>query len=205
MKSAMLIWRDSQLLAVVFGVFLAGLPPGASAEPHRVLDLRNQTDVTGDYEIAFCTRPSPGIAGLPGDTFVAFGHTPPGKARVFRAVGHTTNTGTTRGVPSYGGRFPVSGYLAEEGYTAVREDCLVARVNESEHDRALATTRSVLSRLGIGDPDDPVLLAYSLGSNDCMDYMMGVTRGLHSPSIKIPSRDATEFPLPYILRFIEAT
>jgi len=37
-----------------------------------------------------------------------------------------------------------------------------------------------------------------------MDYMMGVARGLHSPLIKIPSRDATEFPLPYIRRFIEA-
>lgn len=49
----------------------------------------------------------------------------------------------------------------------------------------------------------PLLLAYTLGSNDCVGFMVGVARSFGS-QLKIPVRGATELPLTYLRNFIEA-
>lgn len=176
----------------------------AAAEPHQVVDLRKRTDAAGSYEISFCARPSPGRTGLPGHAFVAFSHVEPGKPRVFRAVGHTTSASAAKTVLTYGGAIGVPGRLAEERYTAVRENCLVAKVNDSDYRRALGRTQPVFRRWGIGSADDPVLATYSLGDKDCMDFMLQVAQDLRAPALKLPRRGAAEFPLPYLRRLIDA-
>lgn len=180
------------------------LPASAFAGPHRVVDLRNQSDASGEYEISFCARPSPAAGGLPGHAFVAFSHLPASGARAFTALGHTTHAGPVRALLSYGGSFSAPGVLQEERYTAVKEACLVVKVNQPDYERALSSSQPVLTKLGLATGQRPVLLAYSLGAQDCMGYMMTVARGLRAPGLTVPPRGKTELPLHYLRRFIDA-
>jgi hypothetical protein len=184
------------------------VPVFATAAPHRVIDLKRQTDTDGiDREISFCTRPSPDILkNLPGHAFVAFSTLTLDGKRSYTAIGHTTSATPVEAVLTYVGLISsVSGHLEEEKYISAKERCLVVRVNKQKFDAAFALTKSPLDQL-IPDPKDrpPVLLAYKLGASDCMNFMIMVAKLFQSDGLNIPERDSTELPLPYLRKMIDA-
>jgi hypothetical protein len=198
------------LLFVVWStVCLIGAPALWSlpllAGPHKVIDLRKVTDAGGEYEIGFCARPSPDAKlGLPGHAFVTFSHRARDGKRTFVAIGHSTSADIGAVLLSYLGPLGrVSGYLADEKYSSVMEKCLVVQVNETPYNNAVAMISDPLATMGLGPPGGPVLIAYKLGSEDCMSFMIKVAATL-GPALKIPDRVAIETPLPYVRRFIDA-
>lgn len=148
-------------------MFLLALGSEAAA---KEIDLRNQTDADGEYNIAFCARPSPDKTGLPGHMFVAYSKVTNTGERTFVAIGHTVgaDVGVASAVWSYFGN-PVNGLLKEEMYTAIEQKCLDVRVNQADFDKAFALTVSPLTALGISSGQNVVLEQYSLGEEDCME------------------------------------
>ena len=119
----------------------------------KTIDLSTRTDPLGEFDLAFCSRPSPDSAkGWPGHAFVSFSWKRPNGDRDFTAIGHTVTPGTS--VPAatwslFGS--PISGWLRDERYTAVLQNCLEVRVNKEDYDRAHALTQSPLQALGLSD------------------------------------------------------
>lgn len=170
----------------------------------KTLDFSNISDPTGEYEVALCARPSPSTPkNLPGHAFVSFTHTNNTGQVSVKSIGHTTNVGALPALLSYFGT-PVSGYLSEEKYTSTMEKCLRIKVNKPDFQRALSHTENPLYKLGIGDKNDPVLRNYSLGENDCMNFMVEVAKELTSLGLKIPDRKRAEKPLNYLERVLRA-
>lgn len=173
----------------------------ASAAPHAVKDLRTSTDADGiAREISFCARPTPG-SPVPGHAFVAFSTLDKG-SRQFTTVGHTTLASKVDAILTYTAILPsVPGLLSEEHYTSVKEKCLVLKVNKDAYEAAMAAAQPALSRL-FPSGNKPLLLAYTLGSNDCLGFMIGVARSFGA-KVKIPVRGSTELPLAYLRNFID--
>ncbi|RVU46014.1 hypothetical protein [Rubrivivax rivuli] len=174
----------------------------AWAAPHKVLDLRTMSDPAGGYEISLCSRPSPS-GNIPGHAFVTYAHRPKQNARPrILSLGFTTSSGAAKAALSYKGWLGVDadGYLKEENYSSVKEKCLVAQVDKSAFDRAWSFAFPLT--------DIPVLESltfkgiYTLGENDCMDFMILVATSLKG--VKVPQRGATEFPQPYLRRLIDS-
>lgn len=172
----------------------------------KVIDLRNQSDTAGDYEIGFCARPSPDtVKDLPGHAFVAYSYMPSKGERTFRAIGHTVAPGVSPGEAawSYFGK-PVAGYLKEEQYTSSMARCLRVKVNKTEHEGAYAFTVSALQSMGMQVPADmPVFQGYKLGADDCMNFVIGVAGVLKLKGLKVPQRGPAELPANYIERLIK--
>jgi hypothetical protein len=163
----------------------------ALADPHRIVDLRTRTDAAAEYEVGFCARPSPdaSMGGVPGHAFVSFSMKPAGGERTYVAVGHTTKAPVPAALLSYVKVFgPVPGYLGEELYTSLKEQCLIAQVNREDYNKALALAKNPLAALGLDASDAPVRLAYSLGAQDCMTFMIHVMQSIGGSTLKIPSR-----------------
>lgn len=175
----------------------------APAAPHRELDIRNQTDGTGEYSIALCARPSPAASGLPGHAFIAYSHLPgTGEQRKFLALGFTTAAGPVEGLLSFNQFLATpAGYLSEESFTHVKERCLVLLVNKADFDRAYA----VAVPYGAIPPfsDLRYMARYSLGSNDCMTFAIKVAKLFESKGVKVPARTRLEVPGAYIRRLID--
>jgi hypothetical protein len=171
----------------------------------KQLDFTNQSDADGTYYIAFCVRASPGSTGLPGHLFVSYSFVNNSGQRDFLSIGHTVSSGASGGAVawSYFGN-AVNGYLKEENYTAISQNCLDVKVNKSDYDEAYAYTRSPLELLGITGPDTIVFEAYRLGLNDCVEFMISVAKVLEPKGLVVPSRGATELPVEYLQRFIDA-
>lgn len=170
----------------------------------KTLDYSNISDPTGEYEVALCARPSPGtLKNLPGHAFVSFTHTNNAGQISVKSIGHTTDVGALPALLSYFGT-PVSGYLSEEKYTSSMEQCLRIKVNKVHFQRALSHIENPLYKLGIVDKNDPVLRNYSLGVNDCMNFMVEVAKELTSLGLKLPDRKETERPLNYLERVLKA-
>lgn len=170
------------------------------------LDLRNLSDESGEYEIGFCSRPSPNtIKNLPGHAFVSFSAYLSNGNRTFKSIGHTIqeNTSLLSTTWSYFGD-SVVGYLSEEKYTSIEESCLLVKVNKTDYEKALLLTTNPLQTMGLASNDAPVLEAYSLGANDCMSFMIDVARAIESKGFIVPDRNAGELPLDYIGRLIDA-
>lgn len=168
------------------------------------VDLRTSSDVSGEYEIGFCARPSQdAVKRLPGHAFVSFSFRTPDGKRTFTSIGHTVQLGVppTTAAWSYFGD-SVSGYLAEEKYTSAMESCLVAKVNRAEYDKGFALTKNPLASMGVVPTDVAVLQAYKLGADDCVSFMISVANVLVPRGLKVPQRGATELPLQYMQRFI---
>ena len=170
------------------------------------LDLRTSSDVSGEYEIGFCARPSPDTTKqLPGHAFVSFSIKSQDGRRTFKAIGHTVQSGVSGASAAwsyFGDR--VDGYLKEEKFTSAMQSCLVAKVNLSDYERAFALTKNALASMGAIPSDVPVFEFYKLGEDDCLSFMMNVANLLVSKGLKVPKRNPTELPLSYIQRFIEA-
>lgn len=173
----------------------------------KIIDLRNASDIAGDYELGFCARPSPDtFKSLPGHAFVSYSHVPTKGQRKFLSIGHTVPSGTSPASAtwSYFGK-PVEGYLKEEIYTSSMEQCLRVKVNKGDYDTAYGLTINPLQSMGISVPKDmPVFQSYKLGGNDCMEFLIKVANTLKAKGLKVPERAATEFPIPYIVRFINS-
>lgn len=172
----------------------------ASAAPHKQIDLRNQSDASGEYSISLCARPSPGPAGLPGHAFVAYSFLPAsGQNRQFLAVGFTTDA-AVKGLLSFNAALAEPpGYLGEELFTHVKEKCLVLLVNKAGFDRAYA--KLTVQVPGFGNLK--YLAVYRLTQNDCVTFMTGVA-SLFAPQVKVPPRKATDLPLDYLRKVIDA-
>jgi hypothetical protein len=155
----------------------------------KEIDLRTMSDQTGDYDIAFCARPTPDATGKPGHAFVAFSHQLPNGERDFLAIGHTVGADVTpaKAAWSYFGS-PASGLLKEERYTAIKQNCLDAQVNKKDYDRARAFTANPLAQLGIAPADGVVLEAYKLGADDCMTFLIDVATSLKASGLTVPQR-----------------
>lgn len=170
------------------------------------LDLRNLSDKDGEYEIGFCARPSPDtIKNLPGHAFVSFSHFSNENKRNFLAIGHTVQAGVSllRAAWSYVGD-PVEGYLKEENYTSSMQSCLIVKVNKADYEAAFNLTKNPLDQIGIFTSKTFIVLqTYKLGSDDCMNFMINVAKTLEPKGLKVPKRHDTEFPMNYMIRFID--
>ncbi len=170
----------------------------------KTVDLSTRTEEDGQFEIAFCARPSPDTKrGLPGHMFVSFSQLRTGGKREFLAIGHTVAPGTAAGAAawSYFGE-PISGYLAEERYSSIGQDCLLVVVNQDDYSKAYAMTNDPLAAMGIVRSNEPVLQAYKLGEDDCMTFLIRVAHLLRPRGLKVPERGATELPMVYVGRLI---
>ena len=169
-------------------------------------DLSNLSEKDGStYEIGFCARPSPGtVKNLPGHAFVSFSHKVDGK-RSFLAIGHTVQAGTSpeKAALSYVGD-PVDGYLKEENSTSSMPSCLIVKVNKADYEAAFNLTKNPLDQIGIFTSKTFIVLqTYKLGSDDCMNFMINVAKTLEPKGLKVPKRHDTEFPMNYMIRFID--
>jgi hypothetical protein len=177
---------------------------GAIAAPHRVLDLRNQTDATGEFSVSLCARPSPGPAGIPGHAFVAYSYLPAsGGRRQFLALGFTTAASPVQGLLSFSSLLAEpEGFLGEEKFSHVKEQCLVLLVNKAEFDRAYA----VALPYGAVPAFKDVRYAarYSLASNDCVTFAVRVAQLFAAGGLKVPERKLTDTPAAYLRRLVDA-
>ncbi len=171
------------------------------------LDLRNSSDESGEYEIAFCARPSPddSAKNLPGHAFVSFSYYSPDGNRKFMSIGHTVQPGISQAstIWSYFGE-SVDGYLAEEKYTSIKQSCLVVKVNKSDYDKSFLLTVDPLKQMKITSSENHVIEAYKLGSKDCIGFMIEVAKILELKGFKIPNRKTGDLPLAYIERLISS-
>lgn len=198
--------RARVLATVVLAVAGAVIGGGASdAAPPKKIDLSSRTDPNGEYELGFCSRPSPvSSKGWPGHAFVSYSRQTAG-GRDFMSIGHTIATGTSSvsaGWSLFGS--PVSGLLKEENYTSVLENCLIIKVNKEDYDRAYALTVSPLTKLGLVRGNVTVFQAYQLAAEDCVGFTISVAKTLEPRGLKVPARAALEGPASYIQRLIGA-
>lgn len=191
------------LLAVVF-VLACTVPQPASSKD---IDLRTMSEASGVYDVAFCSRSSPGLSGEPGHAFVAFSHKPPDAERDFLAIGLTVTAGVTPTAAAlswfYWGK-PISGRLKEELYTDIRQNCLNVGVDKQDYDRARALADDPLQKLGVTQAPGIIFEDYKLGQEDCMTFLTAVARKLESKGLKVPQRGSTELPMHFVQRFIDA-
>ena len=169
------------------------------------LDLRNFSDESGEYEIAFCARPSADTKkNIPGHAFVSFSYYSPKGNRTFTSIGHTVQSGTSMisAIWSYFG-VSVDGFLSEEKYTSIKQSCLVVKVNKSDYDAAYSLAEDPLKKLGIVK-NSYVLESYKLGSEDCVGFLIKVAKKLESKGFIVPKRNNLESPLDYIQRLINS-
>jgi hypothetical protein len=165
----------------------------------HVVDLATMSEAGGPYEVSFCARPSPEAFGFPGHAFVAFSKGNGGD-RQFTALGLTV-AGDVSPVAAALSYFEgVSGQLAEERMSHLRQRCLTVRVNKASYDRAYASTRPVLERLGIGPTGGRLTEFYRLSANDCITYAAHVAALLKTDGLVVPDRRGTDLPIDFILR-----
>lgn len=193
------------LLMCATGALVLLVFANAQAGPHKKLDLRVKSDADGlEREVLICARPS-GNASIPGHMFLAFStrSTASGQ-RTYYTVGHTSNAPVPQTLLTYTGLIPnVSGYITEERYTHAQEQCLVLAVNQVDYEKAFTLARpSIEQVIGNKTPLGPLLLAYSLGVNDCMGLAIGVAKLFQG--VKVPERKATELPMDYVRRLIDS-
>jgi len=186
-------------------IFAYAMLVGNGGAKAKEVDLRTMSDPTGEYNVAFCSRPSPDTTGKPGHAFVSYSHVLPGGNREFLAIGHTVGADVTpaKAIWSYFSD-PVSGLLKEELYTSIRQRCLDVQVDKSDYDRARARASNALALLGIVPADAIVLEAYKLGAEDCMTFLIDVANSLKSKGLNVPARQAGELPMPYVQRLSDA-
>jgi hypothetical protein len=198
------LFKESRPLRMRAFIVLLGMLLWASVAA-KTLDYRTLSDPAGEYDIAFCARPSPDSTGKPGHAFVAFSHKGVGGDRDFLALGHTVSAGTA--VASAGWSYwgaPVPGRLKEERYTAIKQACLVVKVDRKDYDSGIARIVDPLAKLGLSRPGDIVFESYRLGAEDCIAFMVSVANLLKPKGLKVPDRGGAELPMNYMGRFIAA-
>ena len=196
-------WRDRsrQMIAgVLTATGVLGLPAAASAKPHKVLDLRTMTDPAGEFSVSLCSRPSAND-DIPGHAYVVYSVKPHNGERKILALGFTTAAGPAKAALSYRGWLSsVDGYLGEERYTNINENCLVVLVNKNAYEAAFAKAHPLAAIPGLESVR--FIGQYELSEKDCMTFVIDVASALKG--VKIPVRGATEFPQPYIRRLIDS-
>lgn len=186
--------------AALVGIIGLLIPIKSLAGPHKEIDLRTMSDATGEYDISLCARPSPS-GPVPGHAFVIYSHKPPGKDRKILSLGFTTSSGPAQAALSYKGWLTkADGYLGEERYTSLNEQCLVAHVDKSVFDQAWGLAHPLATIPGLADLRWTG--AYTLAQNDCLTFMSKVADSLKG--VKVPERGATELPLAYLRRLIDS-
>lgn len=190
----------TRVLSVFASLFCLQHFSPAQAAPHKEIDLRTMSDPSGDHGISLCARPSP-TGSVPGHAFVVYSVKPPGKDRKILSLGFTTSSGPAKAVLSYKGWLATTdGYLGEERYTSINEECLVVHVDKAVFDQAWSLAHPLASIPALADLR--LMAAYTLSSNDCMTFMTNVATSLKG--VKVPARGATELPLAYVRRLIDA-
>lgn len=181
---------------------LAAVVPAYSwAAPHRSVDIRNQTDANGEYTVSLCARSSPGPANLPGHAFVMYSFKPTGKEWRSFALGFTTDS-AVKGMLSYSKVLAApSGYLNEEIYTSVNENCLLLQVNEPDFNKALARAYPLYAVPALASLKYSAV--YSLTKNDCLTFMTRVAQEF-AAKLVVPPRNTTDLPLDYMRKLIDA-
>jgi hypothetical protein len=181
-----------------FGTWLMLTTAISSAYAEKVIDFSNKSETGGPYEISFCSRPSPEATGLPGHVFVAFSSAGPDGTRSFKAVGLQANSlgGALKSLVTGSS----NGYVGAENYTAIRQNCLVVKVNKANYEQAWNSALPSFTALGIHDLTLPHLENYGLGAEDCIGYVQRVGNTLKGLGLKVPDRKIGEFPRPYIQR-----
>lgn len=170
------------------------------AAPHKDLDLRTMSDPSGTHDISLCARPSPG-GSVPGHAFVVYSEKPPGGDRKILSLGFTTSSGPAKAVLSYKGWLTTAdGYLGEERYTSINEECLVVHVDKGVFDQAWGLAYPLASIPALADLR--LTAAYTLSANDCMTFMSRVATALKG--VNVPVRGAAELPLAYVRRLIDS-
>jgi hypothetical protein len=155
-------------------------------------------------EISLCARPSPDKPGLPGHAFVAFAQTQRSGERTFRAIGHTVFS-AGGALVSFGGLIPTTGALVDEKYTAIKQECLTLQVNKSDYEAAYVAATQPLSRIGVKfDESKPIQQTYALAAADCMTFVITIAQRFTAKGVTIPARAATDLPLPYMRKVIDA-
>lgn len=189
----------SILATLLTSAALIAVPAAANT-----LDLRNQTDGDGSTrEISFCARPSPDKPGLPGHAFLIFAVLDNSGVQKFRTLGHTVFA-IGDALLSYGGLIPASGALVQEKYTSTKQECLTVQVNAADFNAAYATAAQPLSKIGIVfDEALPIQKAYSLGVEDCVQFLVSVASRFIPKGLKVPTRNTHELPLSYVRRLID--
>ena len=181
---------------------LMTLPTLCVAAPHKRLDLRNKTDANGEYSVSLCARSSDGPMKLPGHAFVSYNFKPTGKEWRSFALGFTTNS-AVKGMLSYSKLLAQpAGYLNEEMYSSVNENCLLLLVNESDFNKAMSRAQPFHTIPALASLKYTAV--YSLTSNDCITFMTEVAGEFKPRGVNVPVRSATDLPLVYLRKLIDA-
>lgn len=169
-----------------------------------MIDLATRSEPGGPYEVGFCARPSPNEKGFPGHAFVSFAQGS-GDGRTFLAIGRTIEPGTSTGsaVAPYFGT-PVPGLVREEEYSHIRQNCMTVRVNADHYQAARAQALPRLASLNLETGAVPRTEAYSLGSADCLTFVVDVARQLETAGLKVPARAPADLPQTYIRKLDQA-
>ncbi|BBB66580.1 hypothetical protein UNDYM_2327 [Undibacterium sp. YM2] len=171
------------------------------ASPHKQIDLRNQTDADGEYTVSICSRPSPGPEGLPGHMFVAYSFKPTDQDRKVIALGYTTRAGLIQGVLSFSALLTMpSGYLGEENFTHMEEQCLELLVNKNDFDHAWSIAQPFYNLPALSSVQYAGI--YSLTNNDCETFATQVARTFNS--LVVPQRKILDLPEAYVRKLIDA-
>lgn len=178
---------------------LFGAPTNA-----KDINLATRTDASGEtYFVGFCARPSPSggiLDGLPGHMFVSFSRKYANGKHDFMAIGHTTDAGAAAALTFLSGSVP--GYIGEERYTNIHQQCLTVQVDRKDYEYA-RITRNVQEELSeLLDLKITIFEDYSLGSEDCMAFAISVAETLRDNGLAVPERKDTELPMDYVLRLI---
>jgi hypothetical protein len=82
------------------------------------------------------------------------------------------------------------------------QQCLIVQVNKEDYDSLFELTRGPLEKLGI-EGNGLVLVAYRLGAEDCVSFVIAIANGLGRRGLKVPKRRFLERPLAYVRRLID--
>lgn len=130
----------------------------------------------------------------------------PKRPRAYVALGHTTHAPPADALLSYLRVLPaVAGSISDERYSATLERCLVMKVGKTDFEKAYGLATARVDRLTPNPTNwPPTSLSYRLGTQDCMQYAIAVADLFKSKGLHIPQRGATELPMTYLRRLIEA-
>lgn len=189
----------------MFALFLLSTAMASSVSFASERNFRHSTDSDGvSREISLCARPSPNGSELPGHAFVAFGEYSSKGAYKIRAIGHTVFS-VKDAILSFGRLIPAKGAIDQEIYTSIKQSCLTLLVNKDQYDKLYQSVNQPLSSIGIKfDENKPFQKTYSLGSEDCIDYMLSIARTFASSGLVIPKRSGADLPLSYMRKLIDA-
>lgn len=93
----------------------------------------------------------------------------------------------------------------EERYTAIKQACLVVRVDDADYARAVVAAQPTLTALGVPAATAAAAERYTLGTQDCITFARKVATALAIAGLKVPPRAALDTPAAWIERLKSAS